>query len=205
MYVAAQRYDAGLLAEAEFAAQHAAELRSGPPAHILDDGFQHRQLARDVDILLLNRSGFAGLAAARRQSARAVARDATRDCDRYADGGELASKRGCEIGAGRARSGVYTGGCSFRLWRVQWWRSAALRGRSSFSPALKRRDCEIAARRAFRDHHPLHGGRSEGAGRDSTCKRRKDACYHGERSGSTRRHGRNSCVGDSADHRTAAH
>ena len=47
VYVAAERYEAGLLAE-----------RSAPSSlglHLLDDGFQHRQLARDVDILLLNR------------------------------------------------------------------------------------------------------------------------------------------------------
>jgi tetraacyldisaccharide 4'-kinase len=46
VYVAAKRYQAGLLAEA-----------SGTPpraVHLLDDGFQHRQLYRDVDILLLN-------------------------------------------------------------------------------------------------------------------------------------------------------
>jgi tetraacyldisaccharide 4'-kinase len=44
VYVAAERYQAGLLAEAA--------APSG--VHILDDGFQHRQLARDVDILLLS-------------------------------------------------------------------------------------------------------------------------------------------------------
>jgi len=47
VYVAAERYEAGLLAE-----------RSAPSSlglHLLDDGFQHRQLSRDVDILLLNR------------------------------------------------------------------------------------------------------------------------------------------------------
>jgi tetraacyldisaccharide 4'-kinase len=48
VYVAAQRYEAGRLAEAEaHSTQHHA-------VHLLDDGFQHRQLARDVDILLLN-------------------------------------------------------------------------------------------------------------------------------------------------------
>jgi tetraacyldisaccharide 4'-kinase len=47
VYVAAQRYEAGRLAEAD---------QSNEPAvHLLDDGFQHRQLARDVDILLLDR------------------------------------------------------------------------------------------------------------------------------------------------------
>ncbi|MGA2341101.1 MAG: tetraacyldisaccharide 4'-kinase, partial [Terracidiphilus sp.] len=47
VYVAVERYEAGLLAE-----------RSAPSSlglHLLDDGFQHRQLSRDVDILLLNR------------------------------------------------------------------------------------------------------------------------------------------------------
>jgi tetraacyldisaccharide 4'-kinase len=44
VYVAAERYEAGLLAESEGA----------PAVHILDDGFQHRQLHRDIDILLLS-------------------------------------------------------------------------------------------------------------------------------------------------------
>jgi tetraacyldisaccharide 4'-kinase len=45
VYVGASRYDAGLLAE-----------RNGPPIgiHLLDDGFQHRKLARNVDIVLLH-------------------------------------------------------------------------------------------------------------------------------------------------------
>lgn len=72
VYVARQRYEAGLLAEQGFG-----ELPSGAKApldsavpnvraeartlqragvvHILDDAFQHRQLHRDIDILLLNR------------------------------------------------------------------------------------------------------------------------------------------------------
>lgn len=45
VYVAADRYAAGLLAEQE----------SGAGVHLLDDGFQHHQLARAVDILILNR------------------------------------------------------------------------------------------------------------------------------------------------------
>ncbi len=49
VYVAGQRYEAGLLAEAE----RSADSRFG--LHLLDDGFQHRQLHRDVDILLLDR------------------------------------------------------------------------------------------------------------------------------------------------------
>jgi tetraacyldisaccharide 4'-kinase len=47
VYVAAQRYQAGLLAE-----RRSADSPFG--VHLLDDGFQHRQLHRDVDILLLD-------------------------------------------------------------------------------------------------------------------------------------------------------
>jgi tetraacyldisaccharide 4'-kinase len=52
VYVAPQRYDAGLLAEAK--AQQIAEENHLPIVHLLDDGFQHRQLIRAVDILLLD-------------------------------------------------------------------------------------------------------------------------------------------------------
>ncbi len=50
VYVARQRYEAGKLAEASLEIGE----ESQPIAHILDDGFQHRQLHRDVDLLLLN-------------------------------------------------------------------------------------------------------------------------------------------------------
>jgi tetraacyldisaccharide 4'-kinase len=82
VYVAGERYEAGVLAEsarqqdresrgrrvgvlAERAAEappqalQDAERGRRPKAHILDDGFQHRQLARDVDILLLSRGDLA--------------------------------------------------------------------------------------------------------------------------------------------------
>ena len=48
VYVAAERYDAGRLAEMD-----APQQQSQPQLHILDDGFQHRQLFRDVDVLLV--------------------------------------------------------------------------------------------------------------------------------------------------------
>jgi tetraacyldisaccharide 4'-kinase len=52
VFVAAERYEAGLLAEAGQQVSEAAGQRVG--VHLLDDGFQHRQLHRDVDILLLS-------------------------------------------------------------------------------------------------------------------------------------------------------
>jgi tetraacyldisaccharide 4'-kinase len=53
VYVAPQRYDAGLLAEAD--AQPISDQNLQSIVHLLDDGFQHRQLYRAVDILILNR------------------------------------------------------------------------------------------------------------------------------------------------------
>jgi tetraacyldisaccharide 4'-kinase len=47
VYVGASRLEAGLLAESESGAQG---------VHLLDDGFQHRQLARDLDIVVMHRS-----------------------------------------------------------------------------------------------------------------------------------------------------
>jgi tetraacyldisaccharide 4'-kinase len=47
VYVGASRYEAGLLAESEL---------GGQGVHLLDDGFQHRQLARDLDIVVMHPS-----------------------------------------------------------------------------------------------------------------------------------------------------
>jgi tetraacyldisaccharide 4'-kinase len=46
VYVAAERYDAGMLAESASG--------GAVGVHLLDDGFQHRQLARAVDIVLVS-------------------------------------------------------------------------------------------------------------------------------------------------------
>jgi tetraacyldisaccharide 4'-kinase len=57
VYVGAARYDAGLLAERE-AADAGIEQGSGRGVHVLDDGFQHRRLARSLDIVVLHASDF---------------------------------------------------------------------------------------------------------------------------------------------------
>lgn len=49
VFVGASRHAAGKLAEAGAA---------GPVLHLLDDGFQHRRLARNMDIVILHRSDF---------------------------------------------------------------------------------------------------------------------------------------------------
>jgi tetraacyldisaccharide 4'-kinase len=46
--VGEKRYEAGQFSEASF----------GPRLHLLDDGFQHRALARDLDIVMVNASDF---------------------------------------------------------------------------------------------------------------------------------------------------
>jgi tetraacyldisaccharide 4'-kinase len=51
VYVSPQRFEAGRLAETTAEAEPKL-----PPVHLLDDGFQHRQLHRNVDILLMNHS-----------------------------------------------------------------------------------------------------------------------------------------------------
>jgi tetraacyldisaccharide 4'-kinase len=64
VYVASRRYDAGILAEKVAEKDEPAPESVGsttdprPRVHILDDGFQHRQLFRVVDILLLDPSDF---------------------------------------------------------------------------------------------------------------------------------------------------
>lgn len=49
VYVGVSRYEAGSLAEHE---------SKDPGIHLLDDGFQHRRLARDLDIVLVHASDF---------------------------------------------------------------------------------------------------------------------------------------------------
>jgi tetraacyldisaccharide 4'-kinase len=56
VFVGRNRYDAGLLAEAHYTASGVQTLL----VHLLDDGFQHRKLARAVEIVLLSRSDFSG-------------------------------------------------------------------------------------------------------------------------------------------------
>jgi tetraacyldisaccharide 4'-kinase len=91
VYVAAQRYEAGLLAEADADAvdasgQHNIDQGRSARAHVLDDGFQHCQLYREVDILLINRADWEdcllpagnlreGLQAARRANILAIPAD----------------------------------------------------------------------------------------------------------------------------------
>lgn len=55
VYVARHRYEAGVEAELDASIEALSTTSNSLQIHLLDDGFQHRQLYRNVDILLINR------------------------------------------------------------------------------------------------------------------------------------------------------
>jgi tetraacyldisaccharide 4'-kinase len=142
VYVAAERYQAGLLAERA----------ASSGLHLLDDGFQHRQLHRDIDILLVSRADLAD-----RLLPAGTLREALHAAERAnviaipADEPELESE---------IRS---------RGWRASVWRLrrrmdappvngpvAAFCGIArpeQFFAGIESAGASLAARFAFRDHH----------------------------------------------------
>jgi tetraacyldisaccharide 4'-kinase len=136
--VGEDRYQAGAFAERKF----------GPRLHLLDDGFQHRNLARDFDIVL-------------------VSADDTRDC--LLPAGRLRETR---QSLGRADAVVLTAGASPEglpldgklVWRVR--RSIAptkvparpvafcgIARPQNFMLQLRKAGIEPAAEAVYRDHH----------------------------------------------------
>jgi len=171
-YVAPQRFDAGVLAEQDLFLEHRDDSGKRIAAvHILDDGLQHRQLARDIEIVLLSRDDLhdrllpAGnlrepLKAFRRAHVIAIS----------ADQPEL---------EGELRAWGWTG----TIWRIRrrmdlpsvHGRVAAFCGiarPNQFFAGLREAGMELAAQIAFRDHHRytredvqrlVSAGRREGA------------------------------------------
>jgi len=143
VYVAAQRYEAGLLAEAD---------SSLPGVHLLDDGFQHRQLHRDVDILLLNRQDWADKllpAGNLREPLRALNR---------------ATVLAVPVGEPELEAELKAWGWTGPVWRLQRTMEvpevdgpvAAFCGIArpvQFFAGVEAAGVQIAARLAFRDHH----------------------------------------------------
>ena len=147
VYVARERYEAGVLAEAE-----SAQGEARPRIHILDDGFQHRQLHREVNILLLNRDDWQ---------------------DRLLPGGNLRERRGAAERADVIAIPEDEGGLEEEIrawgWKGPLWR---LRRRmdvpriegpvvafcgiarpDQFFTGLEAAGLRVAERIAFRDHH----------------------------------------------------
>ena len=150
-----------------------AERRLGATVHLLDDGFQHLELARDVDLLLRGRRRSAGSADAGRAAARAAsARRRSADAALITAGYDTAAER---IGRAFGIAPV------FRVTRID--RRAAQRRRAdrdsvvvpsssrvfvvtgiARTGSLRRRtSCRSAgtspASIEFRDHHRVHRAR----------------------------------------------
>ncbi len=177
VYVAGQRYEAGLLAETDAAGEvlkahdfdRAADApestRAAAPGgsrlHILDDAFQHRQLSRDVDILLLSTEDW---------------------CDRLLPAGNLreplhAIDRAHVIAIPAAEPGLETQ-LRARGWAGPIWRlhrhmevpdidgpAVAFCGiarPAQFFSGLEATGLRLAARIAFRDHHRYTSGDLDG-------------------------------------------
>lgn len=154
VYVARQRYEAGLLAERECAGS------GGLRVHLLDDGMQHRQLHRDVEIVLLNRRDWqdcllpAGnlrepLKAIRRASVLAIPEDEAELEDESRAKGFTGIiwriKRTMTVSAALAKCGVKMGE------PVAAFCGIAMPER--FFHGLSSSGTQVAARVAFPDHH----------------------------------------------------
>ncbi|HEV2134574.1 MAG TPA: tetraacyldisaccharide 4'-kinase [Terracidiphilus sp.] len=148
VYVAAQRYQAGLLADAD---------RSDTPViHLLDDGFQHRQLHRDVNILLLDENDLTAerlLPAGNLREPPSAMRRA--DVIAIPAGGHTAS----------LESDLRARGFKGPVWRLRRRMEvpaidgpvAAFCGiarPAQFFASLETAGLQLAARLAFPDHHP---------------------------------------------------
>jgi len=146
VYVAPERYQAGLLAESEQPAASSSAL------HLLDDGFQHRQLHRDIDIVLLSRADLA---------------------DRLLPAGNLrealyAAQR-ADIIAIPQEEPELEAQITARGWQAEIWRLhrhmdvppvsgpvgafCGIARPEKFFEGLERAGAKLAARFAFRDHH----------------------------------------------------
>lgn len=148
VYVGDSRYEAGLLAERDAAA--------APRVHLLDDGFQHRQLARDVEIVVLHRSDFAEalLPAGRlRESFHALVRAhfvAMREEDRDLE--PDLRRRGCGAPIWWMQRSVEPGEAR----RVVAF--CAIARPEEFFEELRRHGCDVVKTRAWRDHHAYTDG-----------------------------------------------
>ncbi len=146
VFVGAERYEAGQLAEREAA-------EGGKHVHLLDDGFQHRQLARTADIVLIHPCDLSDrlLPAGRLREPLSSLERADVIVLRKEDA-ELAAKLEPYI-----RSGT-------PVWHVRRSVSAAGGGKRAlgfcaiarpgeFYKSLEAAGTELAARMSFRDHH----------------------------------------------------
>jgi tetraacyldisaccharide 4'-kinase len=147
VYVGASRYQAGRQAEQE--------IRDAPKrVHLLDDGFQHRQLARAVDIVLIHRDDLTdSLLPAGRLRERLTALERADVIVLREEDSELIARLSPYI---RRETPI---------WRVKRTLSVpsrqgpvlafcAIARPREFYQALQALGIEVAATKSFRDHHP---------------------------------------------------
>jgi tetraacyldisaccharide 4'-kinase len=139
--VADERYQAGLLAEEKF----------GPQLHLLDDGFQHRQLARDFDIVLITPEDLRDyllprgrlrepLASLKRADAIVLTSGASADA--------MPTGIAAEKAIWRVRRGIMPQSVSSRPVAF-----CGIARPQNFFLQLRKAEVEPAAEAAFRDHH----------------------------------------------------
>jgi tetraacyldisaccharide 4'-kinase len=137
--VGEDRYEAGMLAERKY----------GPRLHLLDDGFQHRQLARDFDIVLLTPDD---------------ARDRLLPAGRLREPVSSLARADAIVLPGGADPEILPAAPQKQLWRVRREillkdvppRPVAFCGIArpqSFFSRLRAAGVEIMAEGVFRDHH----------------------------------------------------
>ncbi|HEY1491666.1 MAG TPA: tetraacyldisaccharide 4'-kinase, partial [Steroidobacteraceae bacterium] len=145
VYVARQRYEAGVLAEREVAPGIWA-------VHILDDGFQHRQLHRDIDILLLSARDLRGRLLPAGNLREAL--DAVNRADVIA----------IPAGEPEVEAEVRARGWAGPVWRLErrmdvpavdapMLAFCGIARPEQFFAGLREAGVDVAATRAFRDHH----------------------------------------------------
>ncbi|HVW76847.1 MAG TPA: tetraacyldisaccharide 4'-kinase [Alloacidobacterium sp.] len=143
VYVGANRYEAGLLAESE---------NMEPGVHLLDDGFQHRKLARDVDIAVIHRSDLQGhvLPAGRlRESLQALQRASVlvvREEDAEVE--DQLRDRGIRKPIWRIRRVLTVPSESRRVLAF-----CGIARPDEYFQALQKQHVEVATKENFRDHH----------------------------------------------------
>jgi tetraacyldisaccharide 4'-kinase len=163
--VDADRYLAGRLAEG----------RLGATVHLLDDGFQHLQLARDIDLLVMDASELDGAATFPSGRLREPVAAATRADALLLSGasedGEAASI-GIRLGVPQVfeftrRLGPAVGVEPAGMVRIEGARVLCVAGIAApdrFFDAVRERGAVVAATRPFPDHHPFSAADINGIG-----------------------------------------
>jgi tetraacyldisaccharide 4'-kinase len=138
--VGEDRYEAGMLAER----------KHGPRLHLLDDGFQHRQLARDFDIVLLTPEDV---------------RDRMLPAGRLREPVSSLARADAIVLTGGADPGMIPSAADKQVWRArrgilpkdvppQPVAFCGIARPQSFFAQLRTAGIETAGEAVFRDHHP---------------------------------------------------